>query len=684
MSELEVIKKFIQNLVLARQTLENDRFNDFCIHQYQEILKIHADLDRRSAFINSYLRFCISRYALCNSAQSKDLAEMHRWIVRALTDSYTGQQGERIYPSKLWDFIGDKSVYNSYQFDENIISWLGSLYSYCRSRAALPELASEYVKLTKLIIWGGNIDTDDEAFLISSFLAWLVQVKHESAEEITNYCESLVRNKAVSNRIRSSISLTLATLAGRLSKKSYKFWAQHTLDNYYAELNTIEKLQMLVTVWNPDNTSVEEKIVGLLASFKEENKVTDQDSVQQRYTDRHFNDILMAVANLSIEFKNTQFITLMTKIWLAVEPSQIALEEEDIIWMSPFAEYGSGICFAQDGVHTEHDSLASLQNVTDAVNLFYGTSISVNGADTTELYIPDRYGYPNSVHAKGLEEAMSQSYFPSEIRHFLESKCTNAKSQIIFQSKPYPFQSIQLKLLNNTWPLTASFLKPRKDEKIERVALWSGAQSATEEIEIKILEQIFGKVGISVDIFNSHTSTIEEFRSLYSNESYQVIWVMSHGEYDHFASKAASIQISSDTFINLDDLLTVTVSNQARRLLFLNVCDGATHPGNELIPRLGFAAALARDNQATMSNLWPVEGRATAAFGAVYAINLAKGFSFFEAYKNTILSFINNSEAIPNLIDDFLDCSSDLTDRLRATDIQFQQLDVYGAVAFYE
>ena len=59
-------------------------------------------------------------------------------------------------------------------------------------------------------------------------------------------------------------------------------------------------------------------------------------------------------------------------------------------------------------------------------------------------------------------------------------------------------------------------------------------------------------------------------------------------------------------------------------------------------------------------------------------------FSFFEAYKNTILSFINNSEAIPNLIDDFLDCSSDLTDRLRATDIQFQQLDVYGAVAFYE
>ena len=48
MSELEIIKKFIQNLVLARQTLENDKFNDFCIHQYQETLKIHTDLDRRS------------------------------------------------------------------------------------------------------------------------------------------------------------------------------------------------------------------------------------------------------------------------------------------------------------------------------------------------------------------------------------------------------------------------------------------------------------------------------------------------------------------------------------------------------------------------------------------------------------------------------------------------------------
>lgn len=681
MSELEVIKKFIQSLMLARQTLENDKFNNFCIQQYQ---KLHTNWSHRSALINSYLRFCISRYALCNCAQSKDLAEMHRWIVRALTDSYTGQQGEHIYPSKLWDFIEDRSVSNSYQFYEHMVSWLGFLYYYCRNRAALPELANQYVQITHHLIETGHKDDEDYAFLLSSFLGWLVQVNHRLATSVTDYCEYLVEDEAVSKRIRSSISLSLGTLAGRLSKKSCKFWAQHTLDNYHSELNTIEKLQMLVTVWNPDNSSVEEEIVGLLVSFKEENKVTDQDSVQQRYTDRHFNDILMAVANLSIEFKNTQFITLMTSIWSEVEPPQIALEEEDIIWMSPFAEYGSGICFAQDGVHIEHDSLASLQNVTDAVNLFYGTSISVNGADTTELYIPDRYGYPNSVHAKGLEEAIFQSYFPSEILHFLESKCTNAKSQIIFQSKPYPFQSIQLKLLNNTWPLTASFLKPRKDEKIERVALWSGAQSATEEIEIKILEQIFGKVGISVDIFNSHTSTIEEFRSLYSNDSYQVIWVMSHGEYDHFASKAASIQISNDTFINLDDLLTVSVSNQARRLLFLNVCDGATHPGNELIPRLGFAAALARDNQATMSNLWPVEGRATAAFGAVYAIHLAKGFSFFEAYKNTILNFINDSDAIPDLIDDFLDGSSDLTDRLRATDIQFQQLDVYGAVAFYE
>ena len=195
MSELEVIKKIIQNLVLARQTLENDKFNDFCIQQYQ---KVHTNWGHRSALINSYLRFCISRYALCNCAQSKDLAEMHRWIVRALTDNYTGQQSEPIYPYKLCDFITDRSVSNSYQFSENMVSWLGSLYYYCRRRAALPELASQYVGITNWIIREANIYTDDVAFLISSFLGWLVQVKHESAEEITNYCESLVENKAIS------------------------------------------------------------------------------------------------------------------------------------------------------------------------------------------------------------------------------------------------------------------------------------------------------------------------------------------------------------------------------------------------------------------------------------------------------------------------------------------------------
>lgn len=682
--EHELIQMFNNYLLGIRYGVPIGDHNDFYISEYDEYSKIRLDPKGQRPLINDYLRFCISNHALWCCVQASNISEMHRWIVRALTDEYTGEQGELIYSNRLIEFIEDNPISTSDKFYETMISWLGFLYYYCRSRAALPQLASDYAPIAFRIIQFDNSHNVDRAFLLGSLLGWAAQVQHPLAKSITEYCELFEKDESLSKRMRCIASLTLGTRSGRLSTQSSRFWAQHTLNNYYSELATTEKLQMSVTVWDLESKSLENEIINLIHVFRQTSKSGNEDNVAQRYQDRHFNYLLICIANQSIDFKNTEFITKMVSTWLKIESPQYPLAEADVIWMSPFDEHGAKICFNREGVYSAHDSLMALQNVTEAGNLFNGTSISVNGLDVVELHVPDRYGYPESANSRKFEEAISNSYFPLEICNFLNSSCANAKSQIIFQSKAYPFQGVQMKLIKNTWPLTASFLKPCEDAKIERVAVWSGAKSATEEMEINAIKDIFGKVGILVDSYDSDNLSIDDFKSMYMSGLYQVIWLVSHGEYNHFDSKAATVQISAEAVLSLDDLLECSVSNQTRRLLFLNVCDGAMHPGNELIPRLGFAAALARDNQATMSNLWPVEGRTAAAFGAIYAINLANGLSFFEAYKSTISSFINESHLIPDLIESFIGHSCELTDRLNATNIDYSALSAFGAVSFYE
>jgi CHAT domain-containing protein len=73
----------------------------------------------------------------------------------------------------------------------------------------------------------------------------------------------------------------------------------------------------------------------------------------------------------------------------------------------------------------------------------------------------------------------------------------------------------------------------------------------------------------------------------FESATYQVVWLISHGEYDHFFPKEARLEIGADgTSVGMDDLLNAKLNLTARRLLVLYVCDGATHPGEGVLPRL--------------------------------------------------------------------------------------------------
>lgn len=655
------------------------------INQYDELIIMRPDTYAQRELINDYLRFCICTLGLTSSMLSHELSEMHRWIVRSLTHEYTGKQGESINPNLLLDFIDDNSIRSSRDFYSNIIEWLGGCFYYCRTRAALYELANDYA-LPALVILRNTSPRGfghKEAYLLSQLMGWAAQNSHNLLGEITDLSEAIENNSFIEETVRAKTSLSLATASGRGSHRSSKEWAAHTNEFYLDDLPPQEKLQILVTLWEPDSDlNLNNKILELTDIFKQK-YLGSRDSIEIRNLENSLAFYTTLIAFRSMKSNNADFIIKLASKWYKREKAP-TLKAPDILWICSLSEEGAIASYNGQFKTDLSDSTQRLVEVTKAGNLFNGTSFSINGLDSSAIHIPDRSGVPDSSKSQSFEDALFDSYFPSNISEFLKNTPADLASQVIFPTKPYPFQGVQVKRLGKTWPLCASFSKPAEDAPLKKVALWSGAGSMTEKMEIEALTEIFITSGITVETYDSDTLTSKDFIELYARDDIQAIWLVSHGEYNHFDSLAATLDISKNgEKLNLTDLLNTDVIGHKRRLLLLNVCDGATHPGNGLLPRLGFAGALARYNQATISNLWPVHGYAAAAFGCLLAINLASRLGYFRSYESAIHQMATVT-GIAEIIETFIGKECELTERLKMSSMALSGLDSYGSPAFYQ
>ena len=136
----------------------------------------------------------------------------------------------------------------------------------------------------------------------------------------------------------------------------------------------------------------------------------------------------------------------------------------------------------------------------------------------------------------------------------------------------------------------------------------------------------------------------------------------------------------------MEELLHVDLKLSVRRLLMLNVCDGASHPGNGVLPRLGFAASLATPWQATISHQWPVAPLSAAVLGGLLACHIREGKSFFEAYKGMILDMLgaNDLRKLANRINDAAGSETELANRLLHSSQSLTDFEHYASATFFE
>lgn len=133
----------------------------------------------------------------------------------------------------------------------------------------------------------------------------------------------------------------------------------------------------------------------------------------------------------------------------------------------------------------------------------------------------------------------------------------------------------------------------------------------------------------------------------------------------------------------LEDAWNRVPNSEERRLLVLNVCDGARFAELGLLPRIGLAAGLSCPTQATISHL-PVRLLPSAAFGACLAHHVAQGLPHFEAYCAALAALRKSASQIGADLEAVYGPEFQLIASLKACIDDFSGIETWGSAAFYQ
>jgi hypothetical protein len=212
-----------------------------------------------------------------------------------------------------------------------------------------------------------------------------------------------------------------------------------------------------------------------------------------------------------------------------------------------------------------------------------------------------------------------------------------------------------------------------------RQVLFLGDNTMTSGLELAAVRCVFERAGIQVhDLQASEAS----FRAAYQDDENDVIWVGSHGEFEHLAPDASRLVLGEDETLDVSSLASLEVPSGDRRLMVLNVCDGAVSATLGGPAGLGIGPAIAGSSQSVVSNLWPVNPLVASTFGAILAAAIASGLGHQAAFQEAVQQLRGGRQGIQDALERLGECGAELAERVRNQEsVDFDGMAAWGAPA---
>jgi len=687
--DIEKICFVIDNaLVKNYKLIDYEMLNLVCTNFVKDLVDLREKLTDIRRFNNcTFLQIYVSMFPIFYGINTNMLQITHDWIIYSISDQVPYGS---IVDYKINRFM-ECFIY-ACDFAKNVLSvdfteWLGHLFYYSFSTGGLRELVTKFSEISIKIIRNWYREVSQNGMEINDKMINMM-IHHSSIMYIldidkcrfsVNILEKLLVHDCISSKNKVLIMEQMCCIPGQLSSKSTNEWAEEILldmDNITDELG---KIIVIISSFNSEINKALERKGLLIASIKNYvSSILERDEPSTIYAKARTFKIINIPIELFIKHGYYEIANEILSTWYAVPKL-----DKKLLYCLP--NQMDGPLFASEShltIHT-YNTPEQFRDVIEITNDFLSRNNTINTDGNFKLKEYPRPGVPTIELSKKFEQKMRTYYKLDDLAAKKDLLVGNVENLIIIPNLQHPIQTLMLKYIGFTLPITVSFKQPYIDKKIKRVLLWS-VGSLTSSLESNALNIIFTKAGFQVDYYNYDIDK-EEFLIKYNSSEYDVVWIISHGNYDHYNPHTSDISTSNDSsplFIN--DLRNIQNGNNERRLLVLNVCDGGTSAAYGNPNDFGIASLITSEHQATISHIWPTDSWFAVLFGVLLAIGLTTSNSYFEAYTYAMKYMYSSKSEVISEICKYLGSSDEIIEKLQYRDLDFDKIYYWGSPVFYE
>ena len=626
-----------------------------------------------------------------------DFDQTHRWCVDAYADDLSDNpiRDAEFFRLQLFGRIPNDEP-DCLVVTESIARWTISFFHYAWKRAALTEGATATANLAGsasryLIRHGSTQQIRIGIAGIASILNWANQTDPYLAGFLARLLETWHGRPPLEDELsNASIEVALSTSAGNLTRTGQPTWASIALMRPDSVVPPLSKIEIHGSIFHDLDywQSHKDTILQLVTQVHEDSAhvAGGNELVRASKLESNINAIHSFVANL-ISFGKTRDLMKVLEAWYGV--SDVASRKTPALILS--AHHQRGMAYAGDDwveFPLSPEETDSARNLESAINRSLNLFITFRGEEVDMGSIEEE-GRPNYSLASDFQSTLNEHYCLQDVsEHLANIRQQENPSIIMFPATRVPIQSLMLQSVGFTFPLSVSLEEPLPDRPITRVGIWRAEADMYGHFEIDAMTEILQSAGISVEIReDASESAADTFLQFFSDPTFDVIHIATHGEYDQWKPTTTSLILNEvGTTIGLEQLLGTKDSLQGdrRRLLILNACDIGAAAITGGLHRVGFGPALASSHQAVVSNLWPVQPLVAAAFGTFLADRLAAGVGFFDSFKSALQSLVGTGESLSTRLSALGQKPGVLAERFSNDSLDTDNIFHWGAPVFLE
>jgi hypothetical protein len=645
----------------------------------------------------SFLRFFLAAKLVeyCQSYGRTSL--VFDWLLCALSDRpwASVEPGHPLeveyYPARLRQFEMSTVPVIRDTAPWAVISFIHSLYYYSWTSGGLRELAELVLEDAQLLVCGAMERSDTQLATMgveaaSALAMWWFQSERPNTPDVVRGMAELYDRPGAPEEARKLVAIILATSVGDRAGQPRVEWARRALAQHDALLTQHEPVQMLVASCATPGEMVE-KYDEVMAAVERYTRNCDDhrsgDRVEIAFRRIQLFDVFVPFVLGLVRGGHCSEAVTATAAWFSVP----AERRRKSPVLALFAGLEEGVMYAVDGrtVAIPHDSGAANRKLVEAMNHAFDMNVVVR--DDHSFPPRPKAGRPDKRGRNADELAQATASYYELDR--AADEIIRTQGLAIFQ--PHTVQAPLVPLVRSrlgvAWPTITSFEEPETDRPIRRALIWSYGPYLGGR-EARAVAAILEAAGVECELMTDKELTPDEFLRFYTDGSFDLVWVSAHGMFDPREPHRAHIEISSDQSrsMPLTELTRHPVHGLGRRLLFLNVCLGASVVVTAAPPKLGLAAMLASAEQAVVSHMVEVSGFVAPLFGVGAAIKLARGESFFAAFTHALDVVRLERYAAVELVNQAAPQCAEFLDWLQNGTYGVDQDDIrtWGTGAFYE